>query len=213
MSHRILVIEDSLLDLEMLTRVLEKNTFKVEHAENGESGLTKLGYECRFHAVMVNLKLPDIDGYELVRRIKNRCPAIPVVVVTGLEDPRTRAKIMEAGAVMLFTKPYTSEDNHSLLALLSIASESFHIGQLSAMKRQNMRTTISGLMTPLGAGIAGIPIGAKALGGYVNPTVGTVMIMCGLMLAVMGPFFVGLFAADAKKLKDHMAVCHPEESE
>jgi two-component system, cell cycle sensor histidine kinase and response regulator CckA len=107
---KLLIVEDSPTQAEELSMLLESQGFHVEIARDGASGL----HRCRnepFDAVLSDVVMPEIDGYELCRRVKSD-PAIcdvPVVLLTSLADPMDIIRGLECGADNFITKPYDGE--------------------------------------------------------------------------------------------------------
>jgi len=106
-SIRILVVEDSPTQAEVLRAILATEVYQVEVARDGEEGLR------RFEAggidlVLSDVVMPGMSGYDLCRRIKAD-PAgheVPVIILTSLTDPMDIIQGLEAGADNFITKPY-----------------------------------------------------------------------------------------------------------
>ena len=82
--------------------------YDVHVALTGPSGLA-LVEQHRPQAVLVDLKLPGMDGDELLRMIHSRYPAMPVIVITAYNDGgKTRDRLLAAGAFAHFDKPLSS---------------------------------------------------------------------------------------------------------
>jgi two-component system response regulator HydG len=102
--QKILVIDDDPDICLLLKRFLSKNTFEVEIAANGKAGLDKLD-AFRPDLVMTDFRLGDIDGGELLVRIKEKFPQVPVLVITGYSDIKVAVNVMKQGAFDYITKP------------------------------------------------------------------------------------------------------------
>jgi signal transduction histidine kinase len=107
---RLLVVEDSPTQAAELSILLESQGFEVEVARDGASGLKR----CRadsFDAVLSDVVMPEIDGYELCRRIKAdpQISEIPVLLLTSLADPMDIIRGLECGADNFITKPYDGD--------------------------------------------------------------------------------------------------------
>ncbi|HKU41965.1 MAG TPA: response regulator [Polyangiales bacterium] len=107
---RILVVEDSATQAQELSFLLETEGFRVEVARDGGSGLTRCLRE-PVDVVLSDVVMPEIDGYELCRRLKaNPATAhIPVILLTSLADPMDIVHGLECGADNFITKPYEPE--------------------------------------------------------------------------------------------------------
>ncbi len=102
----VLVIEDSATLRQMVTMALEERGYKVWGAPDGVSALHSLA-EHQPDAIILDLNLPDIDGFELCKRMKNAPGShdIPVLVMTGLDQPGFEIMAIEAGADDFIAKP------------------------------------------------------------------------------------------------------------
>ena len=107
---KLLVVEDSPTQAEELSMLLEANGFSVEVARDGASGFKRCQSET-FDAVLSDVVMPEIDGYELCRRIKADpdIHELPVILLTSLADPMDIIHGLECGADNFITKPYESE--------------------------------------------------------------------------------------------------------
>ena len=103
---RILVIDDEDRNLRLMEALLAPLGYAVDLARNGEEGLVKAA-ESPPDLILLDVMMPGIDGFEVVRRLKADEDAriIPVVMVTALHDVEDRVKALEAGADDFLTKP------------------------------------------------------------------------------------------------------------
>lgn len=105
-QHRILLIEDSSMIRQMVTMALHERGYDVKAAPDGVSGLHMLA-EYTPDAILLDLNLPDIDGFEVCKRIKAdaHCRNVPVLIMTSLGEPGFEIMAIEAGADDFVTKP------------------------------------------------------------------------------------------------------------
>ncbi len=108
----VLVIDDESAIRESLETLLDVEGFEVETAENGEQGLARLGAR-PFDLVLLDLALPDRNGLEVLREIRDRDPLIPVIMITAYGTVENAVNAMQAGATNFIQKPW---DNEKLLA-------------------------------------------------------------------------------------------------
>jgi diguanylate cyclase (GGDEF)-like protein len=101
---RILVVDDQLYFRVFLEDLLKEAGYEVRCASSGAEALALLGVES-FDVVLTDLVMPEMDGSELVQRIKERWPAQEVVVVTSVGDVRTAVDAMKIGATDYWLKP------------------------------------------------------------------------------------------------------------
>jgi two-component system response regulator HydG len=104
MQQKILVIDDDTDICLLLKRFLTKNGFAVEIAHNGRTGLERLD-NFKPDLVMTDFRLGDIDGGELLVKIKERYPQVPVLIITGYSDIKVAINVMKQGAYDYITKP------------------------------------------------------------------------------------------------------------
>src|SRR5947207_5283022 len=114
--ERIVVIDDSANDLQVTRRFLERKGYLVSGATSGEEGLA-LASRVMPDAVVVDYRMPVMDGFEVARRIKSdpALQTIPVLMLTGADTARTVVEGLGAGADDFVTK---GSDTEILLARL-----------------------------------------------------------------------------------------------
>jgi len=106
MNADILVIEDDPHLLLGLALNLEKEGYRVRTAHDGHRGLAELARE-RPDIVLLDLMLPGVDGLEILRRIREGDPTLPVVVLTALGAERDKVRGLDLGANDYVTKPFS----------------------------------------------------------------------------------------------------------
>lgn len=108
---KILVVEDSRTQAESLRYILEKRGHTVTLATNGRDALGQIP-SGRPDIVLTDIMMPEMDGYELCRRIKKdeTLKSIPVIIVTQLFDPVDVVRGLEAGADNFIIKPFEHKD-------------------------------------------------------------------------------------------------------
>src|SRR3569833_2748954 len=106
MSARILVVDDLLPNLKLLEARLTAEYYDVLTATSGAQALA-VCEEGLCDIVLTDVMMPEMDGFEVCRRIKTSPSTahIPVVIVTALDQPSDRVKGLEAGADDFLTKP------------------------------------------------------------------------------------------------------------
>lgn len=113
---KILVVEDNALNQEVVVEILQNRGASVTVAENGRVALNKLEQNI-FDLVLMDLQMPEMDGFEATRRIK-AIPdyhALPVVVMSAAVMPEERARCRLAGADDFVAKPVDPSDLERLL--------------------------------------------------------------------------------------------------
>jgi two-component system, sensor histidine kinase and response regulator len=105
--RKILVVEDSRTQAEFLRHILENEGYRVSITGNGYEAIGQIAID-RPAIVFTDVVMPEMDGFELCRRIKQdpATAAIPVIIVTQLFDPADVIRGLESGADDFIIKPY-----------------------------------------------------------------------------------------------------------
>lgn len=101
---RVLAVDDQLYFRTFLEGLLAEEGYEVETAADGVEALHALERDC-FDLVITDLVMPEMDGGELVKRIKERWPDQAVVIVSGVGDVQTAVDAMKYGATEYLLKP------------------------------------------------------------------------------------------------------------
>jgi CheY-like chemotaxis protein len=103
---RMLVIEDNANNMKLITFILEKKGYGTIKAENGLKGI-KLAVTEKPVFILLDIQLPDLDGYEVLKRIRNSeaDSNIQIITVTSYAMTGDRKKVLEAGFNGYIEKP------------------------------------------------------------------------------------------------------------
>jgi DNA-binding NtrC family response regulator len=103
---KILIIEDEAAIRRVLTKILseENDTYQVEDAEDGVAGLEKIKNN-DYDLVLCDIKMPKMDGVEVLEAVKKIKPEIPMVMISGHGDMETAIQTMRLGAFDYISKP------------------------------------------------------------------------------------------------------------
>jgi CheY-like chemotaxis protein len=114
----ILIVDDEPLNLRLLERRLGQVGFKVMSAEGGQQALELLNRET-FDAVLLDVQMPEMDGFEVLRTIRANAqwPALPVLMLSADGTQDTVAQCFQHGADDYLVKPYHTPDLHIRLAM------------------------------------------------------------------------------------------------
>ena len=109
---RVLLIEDDLATARGISLMLKSGGAVVDQVDSGEEGFD-LAKHYEYDIVILDLMLPDMEGYEVVRRMRASRIDVPVLILSGLSRPQAKVKGLEVGADDFVTKPF---DKAELLA-------------------------------------------------------------------------------------------------
>jgi CheY-like chemotaxis protein len=102
----ILIVEDQKINREILKGILSSD-YRVVEAVNGKDALKALSQSEEIATILLDLVMPEMDGYEFLKKIKNtRFEEIPVIAVTGSIEEGTEQEVLDLGARDFVTKPY-----------------------------------------------------------------------------------------------------------
>lgn len=112
---KILIVDDELNMRLVLSAMLKKEGFDVSAAANGREALQIL-QSIKVAVVITDLKMPDIDGMELLTRIAERYPEIPVIMITAHGTIATAVEALKKGAFDYITKPFDLDDLKNIVS-------------------------------------------------------------------------------------------------
>ncbi|MFH1985277.1 MAG: response regulator [Pseudomonadota bacterium] len=110
-SGRILVVDDTSANLQLLTNLLIEHGYTVHPASDGELALAFVRSTLP-DLILLDIRMPGMDGFEVCRRLKadERTASIPIIFISILEDEHDKVKGLQAGAVDYITKPFQAEE-------------------------------------------------------------------------------------------------------
>ncbi|MEO7690504.1 MAG: response regulator, partial [Sphingomonas sp.] len=116
---KILIVDDDIRNIYSLTSVLESYDVEVLHAEGGRDGLLILEQTPDVDLALIDIMMPEMDGYETMQRIREQAALadVPLIAVTAKAMKGDRQKCLDAGASDYIAKPV---DIELLLALLRV---------------------------------------------------------------------------------------------
>jgi two-component system OmpR family response regulator len=109
---RILIIEDDPVQAEILLHAFRKPGYTVTHEMNGKRADNLLAVH-EFDVVILDMGLPDMDGADILRRLRHRKDKVPVLILTARDEVKDRVRGLDMGADDYLTKPF---DIHELEA-------------------------------------------------------------------------------------------------
>jgi len=134
----VLIIDDDAITCETLSYALSQNDFQVASTSNGKDGLEKFTAS-KYDVVLLDIKLPDIDGTDLLLKFKSLRPEVVYIFITGHASVQNARKAMEQGASGYFVKPLVLDD---ILLIIKEALEKSRLQQEVAQSAQKLRNII-----------------------------------------------------------------------
>jgi EAL domain-containing protein (putative c-di-GMP-specific phosphodiesterase class I) len=146
MKHRILIVDDEPQVCTLLTRWLPPERYDVVSVQSGLEAKRKLSQE-GFDLVVSDIRMPDLDGIELLRTVRECSLDLPVVLMTGAPDLRSAIQAIELGAVRYLEKPVESAEFRSLV------DRTVTLHELARLKRRSL--ALLGLHSKAASDLAG----------------------------------------------------------
>jgi CheY-like chemotaxis protein len=155
----ILIVDDVADNLKILGYILKKQGYKVRPVTNGMLAL-QVAIKEKPDLILLDIMMPDMDGYEVCRRLKEnpKLADIPVIFISALNDTKDIVKALESGGVDYITKPFKAEEvkarvsTHLKLHLQSqtLQRQSKELQELNATKDKFFSIIAHDLRGPLG---------------------------------------------------------------
>ncbi len=109
-TYTVLVVEDDNVSRMYLKSLLRTAGLNVRMAKNGEEAVEWVSMDANIQVVLMDMKMPVLDGFEATRRIKNLRPSLPVIAQTAYAFREERRLALEAGCDDVLTKPVQGEN-------------------------------------------------------------------------------------------------------
>lgn len=149
---RVLLVDDDLIAARAMAQQLKSGGAVIDTADCGEEAL-ELARHYDYDIVVLDLMLPDMEGYEVIRRMRAGRIDTPVLVVSGLSRPQAKVKALGMGADDFLTKPFDREELGARVQAIVRRSKGFaqptlRIGNVQ-MNLQSREVTADGRDVPL----------------------------------------------------------------
>ncbi len=138
-AGRILIVDDEMLNRILLSTSLQESGYTVETAEDGQQALEMLRAQ-RFDAVLLDLIMPRMDGYQVLAEMKRDAVLrrIPVMVISSMDDMDSVVRCIEMGATDYLAKPF---DPVLLHARIRGSLASLHEERMAVLREQFAQVT------------------------------------------------------------------------
>ena len=108
-KNKILVVDDEEALRTVLSSELEGEGYQVSTAGDGEEAIKILGSQ-QFHLILLDIKMPNVDGFEVLKFVKQKQPSTKVIMLTGFADLKNAIESKKLGAEDFVSKPYDLVD-------------------------------------------------------------------------------------------------------
>ena len=112
---KILVVDDEAYIRDLHKNILHEMKHDVDEAENGTDGF-RLATTNEYDLILMDIKMPELNGVETIRSIKMVYPNQKIIVITGLLSPNLETECLEAGVLRCLTKPLNLKSFMELLS-------------------------------------------------------------------------------------------------
>lgn len=107
--NSILVVDDEMLMREMIGEMLKEKATKIVVVESGSQALKALSRD-KYDIIITDIKMPDMNGFQLLEYIKLIDPIVPVIMITAFDDVYDMREAMEKGAEEYVVKPFKKDE-------------------------------------------------------------------------------------------------------
>ena len=109
---RVLIVDDEKIALRNLQHIMKKEGYEVETAESGLLAIKMLekSLDNEFDVVLTDLKMPEVDGMEVLAKSRKICPDTEVIMVTGYATMNSAIEAVKAGAYHYISKPFELDE-------------------------------------------------------------------------------------------------------
>ncbi|HUN66562.1 MAG TPA: response regulator [Bacteroidota bacterium] len=108
-TSRILVVDDEDALRTVLSSELSSSGYDVTTATDGDEAITEVDNK-KFHLILLDIKMPRVDGFEVLKYVKKNHPAVKVIMLTGFADLKNAIESKKLGAEDFVSKPYDLVD-------------------------------------------------------------------------------------------------------
>jgi len=115
MSARVLIVDDEDIVVRSCLRILADTDYVVDVARGGREALEKID-ESAYDVLVVDIMMPQVDGFQILEHVKRTRPNSEVIIVTGLSYAETAVRARELGAFGYLPKPFEPDEIRQLIA-------------------------------------------------------------------------------------------------
>ena len=105
----LLIVDDEPKICEMLSRFFTQRGFQTSTATSGHQAIETVAKQCPDY-VLLDIRMPDVSGLDVLKMLKAYCPGVKVVMVTAIDDQEVAATAFRLGATDYITKPFELDE-------------------------------------------------------------------------------------------------------
>ncbi len=106
---RVLLVEDDTASAKSIELMLKSEGYVCDSTDHGEDGL-EIGKLYDYDLIILDIMLPDMDGFEVLRRLRAAKVQTPILILSGLNEPDSKVKGLDLGADDYVTKPFDKDE-------------------------------------------------------------------------------------------------------
>jgi DNA-binding NtrC family response regulator len=106
---KVLVVDDEKIVLESCRRILDEMDLEITLASSAKAALEELDRN-PFCLILMDIKMPEIDGITLMQQVKGKWPNIPIIVMSGYATNETLQEVSQSQAAAFLPKPFTPDE-------------------------------------------------------------------------------------------------------
>lgn len=114
---KVLIVDDSIISRRMIRKLISKHNFEIDEATNGKEAIDKI-HSNQYDIIFLDLLMPDIDGIQILSRLKSEGIPTKVVVISADIQETTKDKCKELGAFAFINKPPKEEEIDTVIQKL-----------------------------------------------------------------------------------------------
>jgi CheY-like chemotaxis protein len=114
-GKKILIVEDDFISAQLIKELFDGTHVDIIHVLTASGAIELIQNNAKFDLVLLDLQLPDMNGVQVAKIIKNKRPALPIIVQTAYAFDSYKQKSKEAGCDYFITKPLDSSKLYDIL--------------------------------------------------------------------------------------------------
>jgi len=141
---RVLLIDDEQFYFKLIQKKLKESDYELDYAKSGSEGLAKIS-SFSPELLIVDLKLPEMDGFQILERIRKdpKFASCPVIVITGQDELNDKLKAFELGADDYLVKPFQPEELVARMGILARRGKAIKMAQSSDSGTSSVTTMVA----------------------------------------------------------------------